>query len=487
VSVVARRRRRPTRAAVAVWVRRLDLVADALGKPRPAGSASLEARLAEAIDVTDRTQVWLTLAVLAATLPDDLTVERTAREALFHGPRRVLDAVADLSTKESLEAAVRVVTEATLVDVQHTASTPFATGIQRVARETVRRWAAAHPVVLVSWTEGFSALRTLTPEEEERMTGQSAGPYDPSVLVPWRATYVVPELAADLERTRRLLALARHSDNRTGTIGFDTVPITSAETSDTGFAGYFANYLAAVRHFDRIATISRAAATEYRGWRAMLAAIGLPGPDIEPVLLPAEAPSPDDGALASARRRFVRDDLPLVLCVGTFEPRKNHLAVLHAAEMLWRDGLRFSLTFVGGRSWKAGRFQLELSRLQEAGYPVETASGVPDAELWAAYRLARFTVFPSLNEGFGLPAAESLAAGTPVVTSNFGSMAEIASDGGAVLVDPRDDESLIDGMRRLLVDDRLLMVLRAEAAARSRRTWDDYATDTWKYLVGTSV
>ncbi len=44
--------------------------------------------------------------------------------------------------------------------------------------------------------------------------------------------------------------------------------------------------------------------------------------------------------------------LPIVLAVGSHEPRKNHLAVLHAAELLWREGLLFTLTFVGGHSWK---------------------------------------------------------------------------------------------------------------------------------------
>ena len=91
---------------------------------------------------------------------------------------------------------------------------------------------------------------------------------------------------------------------------------------------------------------SQAAATEYSGWRDTLVAIGVPGPEIRPVHLPVELPAPTEEDLAEAAERFVIGNLPLVLVVGSHEPRKNHLAVLHAAELLWRQGLRFSLTFV---------------------------------------------------------------------------------------------------------------------------------------------
>ncbi|WP_448629972.1 glycosyltransferase family 4 protein [Cellulomonas soli] len=178
-------------------------------------------------------------------------------------------------------------------------------------------------------------------------------------------------------------------------------------------------------------------------------------------------------------------DLPMVLCVGTHEPRKNHGAVLHAAEVLWREGVEFSLTFVGGHSWRGQDFTRRLSELQAAGRAVESASGVDDELLWAAYRLARCTIFPSFNEGFGLPVAESLSAGTPAITSDYGSMREIAADGGALLVDPRDDASVTDALRRLLdASDGTRDELATAALARPRRTWDDYAAESWAFLAG---
>ena len=293
---------------------------------------------------------------------------------------------------------------------------------------------------------------------------------------------VVPELAPEQDRNRRLLALGRHSGNRTGVIGFDCVPLTSAETTPEGFAPVFFGNLAAVREFDRVAAISDAAAREYDGWRRMLGAVGLTGPDVRAIALPEEAPDSTPADLERARERFLIGDLPLVLVVGSHEPRKNHLAVLHAAELCWRQGSRFSLAFVGGRAWASEAFETALTAAQTAGRPVESVTRLPDPLLWAAYRLARFTVFPSLNEGFGLPVAESLAAGTPVITSHYGSMREIGERGGAILIDPRVDEELATAMRLLLNDDARLGSLRAGARGRPKRSWDDYAAEVWQFL-----
>jgi glycosyltransferase involved in cell wall biosynthesis len=62
-------------------------------------------------------------------------------------------------------------------------------------------------------------------------------------------------------------------------------------------------------------------------------------------------------------------------------------------------------------------------------------------------------------------------------------MAETAQHGGAVLVDPRDDSSVADGLARVLTDDDLHARLRSEAAGRPQRTWDVYARETWDLLV----
>jgi glycosyltransferase involved in cell wall biosynthesis len=79
---------------------------------------------------------------------------------------------------------------------------------------------------------------------------------------------------------------------------------------------------------------------------------------------------------------------------------------------------------------------------------------IPDETLAVLYRSAEVFVFPSLYEGFGLPPLEAMASGTPVVTSNTSSMPEVTG-GAAVLVDPYDVGSIVDGVRRVLTDPSL--------------------------------
>jgi glycosyltransferase involved in cell wall biosynthesis len=88
------------------------------------------------------------------------------------------------------------------------------------------------------------------------------------------------------------------------------------------------------------------------------------------------------------------------------------------------------------------------------------------------YRLAEVFVFPSLYEGFGLPALEAMACGTPVVTSNVSSLPEVTGD-AAVLVDPYEVESIAEGMHRVLTDAALSAELRAKGIARAREfSWE---------------
>ncbi|MEO0565660.1 MAG: glycosyltransferase, partial [Chloroflexota bacterium] len=72
-----------------------------------------------------------------------------------------------------------------------------------------------------------------------------------------------------------------------------------------------------------------------------------------------------------------------------------------------------------------------------------------DADLPALYSGARCTAFVSLYEGFGLPILESMACGTPVITSNVSSLPEVAGD-AALMVSPTDVDGITDKLRTLL-------------------------------------
>ncbi len=478
-----------------VWLSRLPILAEALGRGLPTArdEASLKRALGELVDGTERSEVWLALAVLTGRLPGETLVLETARACEFNDGA-LIDALRAETTRESSAWKVVVEQEKTLVDVGETAASMLATGIQRVVREVSKRWVARESVRFTSWTEQWQSLRELQGLERtrvERGVARAEGEGDPeeippTVVVPWRTTYLLLEVSAAPARSDRLRALARFSGSQTAALCYDLIPVTSSETSSPGMTGVFAHYMTALKYFDRLCTISQATAAEYSAWTEMLPAAGLTGPDVVPLLLPASVGDSDQASLGEARERLVVGAMPLVLVVGSHEPRKNHLAILHAAEILWREGRSFSLSFIGSRSWRGQEFHDRVRQLQDQGRPVESVTDANDRLLWAAYRLAHFTMFPSLNEGFGLPVAESLAVGTPVITSEFGSTAEIAADGGAILIDPRDDDDLTSAMRTLLTDDVTLQRLRAEAVSRPRTSWDEYSHALWDAMLAPS-
>jgi hypothetical protein len=478
--------------------RRVDELARLTGDPawrgRRAGATEVvAAHLRTAPEDAPTAGAWTVLAVLTARLPTEAEVlalhravglegaEQAAAELLGRTLRR-------LGRPGPRRPDVRVVDDV-LVDVTITSATTYMTGIQRVVRETVDRWLAAHPSArLVRWAEDGRRL-----VEVDRATWLArlplTGPPGDS-LVPYRTTLLVPELAVGTERTTRTAALGAHAGGTLAVIGFDCVPVSTAETTALAMGGAFAGALAATREADRVATISAAAGTEYRGWCRTVRASRPHAPEVGVVVLPTAPPATDPGGAAGWREvlRSVpgRPDGstdPVVLAVGSHEPRKNHEGLLHAAEVLWQEGRRFSLVFVGGNAWHSEAFVERLDLLAGRGRPVVSVSALPDAALAAGYADARVTAFLSFNEGFGLPVTESLGLGTPVLTSAHGSMAEIAADGGVVTVDPRDDDAVVDALRTLLTDDALLAELRRQAAARPRRTWDDYAQETWAWLV----
>ena len=486
--------------------RRIRTLLDALGFSAPANDIALFGALERALDSAGPEELWLALAVLIGELPENTVLLQTLRTSRLDGPLRALAEALIRSGQLEAESwsKVEVVTGRVIVDVHQTSSTEFTTGIQRVVRETVRRWDRDHDVLPVAWTLRFCSLRRLTPDEIQwtlkgppkptvaenetrsaRVKKEARGEpiTDEGVIVPWKCTLLVPELPAEPPRARRYHALAAYSGSTTGVIGYDCVPLTCSETSADGMAEGFALYLTAAARFDRVAAISQAAATEYNGWRQMLSGSARSGPEIMAIPITVETTIPSEESIRAAHDLITIGTLPVVLAVGSHEPRKNHLALMHAAEMLWRQGLEFSLTFVGGHSWKSEAFTEQVSVLEASARPVQAIRALSDELLWAAYRVAYCTVFVSVHEGFGLPVAESLASGTPVITSNFGSMLEIGRLGGSLLVDPLDDFEIVEALRRILEQPQLRDRLAAEAEKIEWRSWDHYANEAWDFLV----
>jgi glycosyltransferase involved in cell wall biosynthesis len=437
-------------------------------------------------------RLWLALVVMTGSFPEAHDVHRL-RRTLGRSTRAqamavlLSTAVRPASADGLAGSAIRITSDRAVVDVDFCARHGHNSGIQRVVRETVSRWSRDRDKAfeLVAWTNRGSAMRELRNDEEGRVLDwtsdkrpqASAESNDDGavLIVPWQTTVILPEVARE-DICSRLAALAQFSGNRVSAVGYDTIPIVSAQDITFSEANRFAKYLWAVKYMDRVLSISASAGEEFAGFANALAAQGLVGPQVAAVSLPVDtvgsSQAPADDADSA---------IPLVLSVGTQEPRKNQVSLMYAAERLWREGYVFELMFIGGIDAVLARdFDGLVDSLRSAGRTITVHRHASDELLRDAYARARFSAFISLHEGFGLPVGESLAYGTPVLTSDYGSVAEIARDGGCFVVDPRDDDAVVEALRRMLDDDELISRLSHELKARIPRTWHDYAHDLWR-------
>jgi glycosyltransferase involved in cell wall biosynthesis len=154
-----------------------------------------------------------------------------------------------------------------------------------------------------------------------------------------------------------------------------------------------------------------------------------------------EAQTEEQSEQIKARLQLTR---PYLLFVGTREPRKNLLRLIEAWEPL---ADQIDLLIAGARGWdetEDNRYQ-KLPNLRFLGQ-------VSDQELNVLYAEAEALVFPSLDEGFGLPILEAFYHGTPVITANAPALMEVAGN-AAELVDPLSVEDIRRGIELVLQED----------------------------------
>ncbi len=229
----------------------------------------------------------------------------------------------------------------------------------------------------------------------------------------------------------RGLAQMRRAGLRVQVMIHDTIPLDFPQFQPPGSPARFRRrLLAALRGADRIIANSAATAADVSRWAARL---GLACP---PVLT---APLGIDLAAPAALPAGLAADRPWFVTTGTIEPRKNHALLLDSWGLLAArlPAARVPLLLIlGRRGWAGAALMARLDALPPDG-PVRAWPGLDDGQVAALTAGARAALIPSWAEGFGLPAFEAAARGTPILAAPLPALAPLAGPGLTTL--PPDD------------------------------------------------
>jgi glycosyltransferase involved in cell wall biosynthesis len=376
-----------------------------------------------------------------------------------------------------------------LLDLTHTSHTQARTGIQRVARQLHAALCTHGGETAVCFDPWQKTWRTLDPWEENNLAAKGAAA-SRGASWPWRArirgalrrrlggaapclpnsaSLLVPEVFSPGVASA-LPALFAQASGPRAAIFHDAIALKLPELTPTKTVARFPAYLRELLAFDGIAAISedsRQSLLDYWRW------LGVNNPPpVQTIPLGLTLPAPSAGKTSNS-----------ILCVGSVEGRKNHLALLDACEQLWARGLPFELHLIGLTHPQTGRAALDkIAALKCAGRPLRYDGPVDDATVAAAYHACQFTVYPSFMEGFGLPVLESVAHGKPCVCSGRGALGEAARGGGCVTLDSVDAGSLATAIIRLLENPSDLAALANAARSRTFKSWTSYAAELAAWL-----
>jgi len=383
------------------------------------------------------------------------------------------------------------------LDVTGACKSPRSTGMQRITRRIFQELTGRVSITPISWNALGNCYQLLGRREHALLEEPNRFLARPSARPEFRGEYFPAELHRQIfrksirlekqlhpgdvlllpdifrdGRLKKLPLLISKSGVRSVAIFHDAAAL-RLSLLGPGARARFENYITSLANFDLVICVSEASRDDLL---QLWAKLGANPTETTVETWPMESAIPCEVETSS-------DGRPLILCVGSFEARKNHLTLLRAANALWQTGLKFDLELIGRSTGAFGsKVEAELRKLRRSGRAVRWLKQVNDDILSRAYRACRFTVYPSLMEGFGLPIAESLVNGKPCICGGSGALGELAHGGGCLIVDQTSSDAVGNGIKTLVVDQQLYSRLCEEARARKFRSWLDYTDKLLTHL-----
>ena len=364
----------------------------------------------------------------------------------------------------------------------------YARGLLRLYGERLA-FAAVHPTGVYGRLKRGMALAYL--DELERRWGQEdGGPSQRSLMsvMPWLArlwptrlprqvgagrTVYVQVSPHHLTRSEQVYRILDRENARFVCMVHDLIPIEYPEYArPSGAALHRRRMQTLADHADAVIVNSAATGRSFQPWiersgRKIVTHVALLG--TEPL---------------AQGEQIATDERPWFVCLGTIEPRKNHLLLLN----LWRDMVATMperqvprLVIIGRRGWENEQVLDMLDRCPALRGHVEEINGCSDARLATLLRGARALLMPSFAEGFGMPVAEALSVGVPVVCSDIAAHREVGGDAP-------DYAGPLDGARwQSLILDHARQGPAWQAQMQRLPVWEQPTWDTHMEIVARAI
>ncbi|MBI5224936.1 glycosyltransferase family 4 protein [Candidatus Micrarchaeota archaeon] len=171
--------------------------------------------------------------------------------------------------------------------------------------------------------------------------------------------------------------------------------------------------------------------------------------------------------------------IPIILYVGSEEPRQNLPTLAKALGALKKKKIPFVFLKLGRPAWPNGRESL-LNLLKSENLSENTIiiDYIPDEQLPLFYNIATVLAYPCSYTGFGLPPLEAMACGCPVVTSNAVSLPEVVGQAG-LLISPSNPNAFASSIERIIKNPKLRGELKVKGLAQSKKfNWENAARQT---------
>jgi glycosyltransferase involved in cell wall biosynthesis len=366
--------------------------------------------------------------------------------------------------------------------VDHTSRFGRNTGIQRcvraIAAGLIGCGVPLHPVV---WNREHGDLEPAAPEALEHLARWSGPASDAWAAQPAGQWLLIVELVSGPHQptAAQLQQAASSRGLRLVWVFHDAIPLRLAQLYGARAASAAAHHRAYMAGLALAHVVLANSHTSAAQLRAFLNEQGLPSGHVQALPLAAQY----SGVPRCVESKPSGSSGNRLLAVGSLEPRKNHGALLKAVAWLAAQG-RFNaqLVLVG---WPNDpRVVALVQRALALGLPLRWEAEADDARLLALYQWCDATVVASLDEGFGLPVAESLWLGRPCLCTTSGALGELAAAGGCLPLASPAWRDLAEALSHWLTAPELRARLQQQLVQRPLRSWAGYAAELLTSLAG---